>query len=101
MDSLIHVSLLGCLPDHLDDFLVGKPVVYSIACVTKSLLASTIKSVSGVILNDRISGAAITTFGFPPIYGNFASMSPRDRVTASLPGNTLHGPRRYGSSSPS
>jgi hypothetical protein len=34
------------------------------------------KSCSANILNALISGSAITTFGFPPYFTNFASASP-------------------------
>jgi len=50
------------------------------------------KSCSGSILNVLISGVAMTTLGFPPYAGNFASISPNVRVTESLPGNTRYGP---------
>lgn len=52
------------------------------------LLLITMKSWSFVILNDFISGVAITTFGFPPYRGSFASTSPNVRHTDNLPGRT-------------
>jgi hypothetical protein len=50
-----------------------------------------------------ISGMAMTTYGLPPYYSNFAAASPNVRetyiiikskriITDSLPGNTLGGP---------
>jgi len=39
-----------------------------------------------------ISGSAITTYGFPPYLGSFASISPKVLETESLPGKTLGGP---------
>lgn len=53
---------------------------------------STIKSCSLVILNDLISGVAMTTLGLPPYLAIFASASPKVLETDSLPGNTLSGP---------
>ncbi len=53
------------------------------------LLARTMKSCSSVILNDLISGVAMTTLGLPPRFVIFASMSPKVLQTESLPGNTL------------
>lgn len=53
---------------------------------------STIKSWSLEILNDFISGVAITTFGFPPNLAIFASASPKVLDTESRPGSTLKGP---------
>jgi len=50
------------------------------------------KSCSGSILNVLISGVAMTTLGFPPYAGNFASISPNVLVTESLPGKTRYGP---------
>jgi len=50
------------------------------------------KSWSGDILKDLISGSAITTFGLPPNYSSFASISPNVRETDNLPGRTLSGP---------
>ena len=55
----------------------------------KSLLAKTMKSCSSVILNDFISGIAITTLEFPPLFSIFASKSPKVLQTESLPGRTL------------
>lgn len=55
-------------------------------------LPNTIKSCSLVILNYLISGSAMTTFGLPPNYSNFASISPNVRHTDNLPGFTLTGP---------
>lgn len=34
----------------------------------------------------------MTTFEFPPYFGNFASISPNVLVTDNLPGRTLYGP---------
>lgn len=42
--------------------------------------------------NSFISGLAITTFGFPPNFSRFASISPKVLDTDNLPGNTLCGP---------
>lgn len=42
--------------------------------------------------NDFISGTAITTFLFPPLFSIFASISPNVRDTDKRPGNTLYGP---------
>ena len=50
------------------------------------------KSWSLVILNDLISGVAITTFGLPPNFANLASASPKVLDTDNLPGKTLNGP---------
>ena len=52
----------------------------------------TIKSWSLLILNDFISGSAITTFGFPPYLESLASASPKVLDTESRPGKTLRGP---------
>lgn len=51
--------------------------------------AITIKSWSAYILNDFISGVAITTLGFPPLDGILASKSPKVLDTDNLPGKTL------------
>ena len=45
-----------------------------------------------MILNDLISGSAITTLGFPPKFESLASASPKVLETDSLPGKTLKGP---------
>jgi hypothetical protein len=50
------------------------------------------KSCSDVILKDLISGTAITTLGFPPLFSTLASKSPNVLHTESLPGSTLYGP---------
>jgi hypothetical protein len=56
-------------------------------------LAITIKScVLSLNLKVWISGVAITTFGFPPNYSNFAIASPNVRETERRPGRTLTGP---------
>lgn len=60
----------------------------------------TIKSWFALILNESTSGTDITTFGFPPYRGNLASMSPKVRVTDSLPGKTRYGPKTVYSVSP-
>ena len=52
-------------------------------------LANTIKSWSSYILNDLISGTAITTFLLPPLFSILASISPKVLETDSLPGKTL------------
>ena len=44
------------------------------------------------MMNSFISGIATTTFGFPPNFSRFASISPKVLETESLPGNTLKGP---------
>ena len=51
-----------------------------------------IKSYSGEILKDFISGVLITTFGFPPNFSYLASISPKVLETDSRPGKTLKGP---------
>jgi hypothetical protein len=50
------------------------------------------KSILSSIINSFISGIATTTFGFPPNFSRFASISPKVLETESLPGNTLKGP---------
>lgn len=45
-------------------------------------------------MNERISGFAITTFGFPPKAAIFASGSPKVLATESLPGRTRRGPAK-------
>ena len=56
-------------------------------------LPITIKShSSGSKRNERISGIAITTYGFPPTAEILASRSPNVLHTESLPGRTLYGP---------
>jgi hypothetical protein len=56
-----------------------------------SLLPRTIKSQSlpSSIRKERISGTAITTYGFPPNAETLASKSPNVLLTDSLPGRTL------------
>jgi hypothetical protein len=50
----------------------------------------TIKSCSPhTTLNYLISGSADITFGKPPYYLSFASISPKVLETDNLPGNTL------------
>jgi hypothetical protein len=55
------------------------------------LHAKTIKSKSALNLWTYISGSAITTFGFPPYFVDFASMSPIVLETDNFPGKTLQG----------
>lgn len=50
------------------------------------------KSCSGPILNDLISGIAMITLGLPPNFAIFASKSPNVHETESLPGITQCGP---------
>ena len=50
------------------------------------------KSILSSISNSFISEIAITTFGFPPNFSLFASISPKVLETDSLPGKTLCGP---------
>lgn len=50
------------------------------------------KSILSSMVNSLMSGTAITTFGLPPNFSRFASMSPNVLETESLPGNTLNGP---------
>ena len=54
-----------------------------------------IKSWFSVILKLLISGIAIITFGFPPYYFSFASISPKVLDTLNQPGITLCGPIIY------
>lgn len=61
-------------------------------------LASIMKSWFLCIWNYLISGSALTTFIFPPLYASFASGSPKVRETESRPGNTLIGPITYSGS---
>lgn len=58
----------------------------------KNLQPSNKKSILSSIMNSLISGVAITTFGFPPYFSLFASISPNVLETLSLPGKTLYGP---------
>lgn len=51
-----------------------------------------IKSKLSLILKAVMSGSATTTFGFPSNLVNFASISPKVRLTESLPGKTRCGP---------
>ena len=53
---------------------------------------SAMKSWSFLILKALISGVAIKTLGLPPKSSNFASTSPKDLETDSLPGKILSGP---------
>jgi len=50
------------------------------------------KSKLSLSLKHRISGSQTITFGFPPYFYRFASMSPNVRETESRPGNTRRGP---------
>lgn len=50
------------------------------------------KSCSLHTLKALISGSAITTLGFPPNWGSFASISPKVLQTLNRPGWTLTGP---------
>jgi hypothetical protein len=52
------------------------------------------KSCSLFIINERISGFAITTLGLPPKAEIFASGSPKVLATESLPGSTRRGPAK-------
>jgi len=45
-----------------------------------------------------MSGSAVTTFGFPPLYSSLASASPKVLQTERRPGNTLIGPTIYSGS---
>ena len=53
------------------------------------------KSKLGFNLKHLISGSQTITFGFPPYFGRFASMSPKVLDTDRRPGNTLRGPWTY------
>jgi hypothetical protein len=51
------------------------------------------KSILSSIKNSLMSGVAITTFGLPPYFSLFASISPKVLETERRPGKTLCGPK--------
>jgi len=84
---------LESVPNYLNNFKVVEFVVNAIAYMLFEIHPKIIKSSSSVMFTLTTSGSQTIARELPPNYANFASISPKVRVTESRPGKALCGPK--------